>query len=98
MKKITKKEIIEFVRDVVEEYRDWKLEKCGFYIKDNELNSFVSFEGKGIDINVYKENYDEIIYIEDYIKDYKRKEYNLKEIDSIIYEDVNEMISNYNEK
>ncbi|HFL3113313.1 TPA: hypothetical protein ACG3KP_003762, partial [Clostridioides difficile] len=71
---------------------------CGFYIKDNELNSFVSFEGKGIDINVYKENYDEIIYIEDYIKDYKRKEYNLKEIDSIIYEDVNEMINNYNEK
>ncbi|HFL2427535.1 TPA: hypothetical protein ACG3JQ_003650 [Clostridioides difficile] len=98
MKKITKKEIIEFVRDVVEEYQDWKLKSCGFYIKDNELNSFVSFEGKGIDINVYEENYDEIIYIEDYIKDYKRKEYNLKEIDSIIYEDVNEMISNYNEK
>ncbi|CDS90389.1 TPA: hypothetical protein ACHTFF_003719 [Clostridioides difficile] len=98
MKKITKKEIIEFVRDVVGEYQDWKLKSCGFYIKDNELNSFVSFEGKGIDINVYKENYDEIIYIEDYIKDYKRKEYNLKEIDSIIYEDVNEMISNYNEK
>ncbi|MDB0345039.1 hypothetical protein C4S18_01605 [Clostridioides difficile] len=98
MKKITKKEIIEFVRDVVGEYRDWKLKSCGFYIKDNELNSFVSFEGKGIDINVYKENYDEIIYIEDYIKDYKRKEYNLKEIDSIIYKDVNEMINNYNEK
>ncbi|HAU5019984.1 TPA: hypothetical protein JD074_08645 [Clostridioides difficile] len=98
MKKITKKEIIEFVRDVVEEYQDWKLKSCGFYIKDNELNSFVSFEGKGIDINVYEENYDEIIYIEDYIKDYKRKEYSLKEIDSIIYEDVNEMISNYNEK
>ncbi|HCQ5582043.1 TPA: hypothetical protein OLY09_003301 [Clostridioides difficile] len=98
MKKITKKEIIEFVRDVVEEYRDWKLESCGFYIKDNKLNSFISFEGKGIDINVYKENYEEIIYIEDYIKDYKCKEYNLKEIDSIIYEDVNEMISNYNEK
>lgn len=97
MKKITKKEITEFIREVVREYGDWKIEKCGFYIKDNKLNSFISRKGKAVEENVYKETYDEIIYIESYIEEYKRKEYNLKEIDFIVHRDVNEMINNYNE-
>ncbi|MDB0438455.1 hypothetical protein C4R89_02745 [Clostridioides difficile] len=96
MKKITKKEVTQFIREVIREYDDWKLEKCGFYIKDNKLNSFMSHQGKEIDKNIYEEAYDEIIYIENYIEEYRRKEYNLKEIDSIIYENVNEMINNYN--
>ncbi|MGO1044490.1 hypothetical protein ACTPEO_17285 [Clostridioides difficile] len=96
MKKITKKEITQFIREVIREYRDWELEKCGFYIKDNKLNSFISHKGKTVDENVYKETYDEIIYIESYIEEYKHKEYNLKEIDFIVHRDVNEMIDNYN--
>ncbi|MGO1033555.1 hypothetical protein ACTPEU_00445, partial [Clostridioides difficile] len=42
--------------------------------------------------NVYNDTYEEIIYIEDIIEEYRRKEYNLEDVDSIVYDNVNDMI------
>ncbi|HBG7256822.1 hypothetical protein [Clostridioides difficile] len=98
MKKITKKEIKKYVREVINNNFNWKVDKCGFYIKNDLIEFFISYKGQGVDENVYNNTYEEITYIDDIIECYKRKEYNLKDVDTIIYENVNNMIDDYNEQ
>ncbi|EOY7325235.1 hypothetical protein NMJ50_012545 [Clostridioides difficile] len=98
MKKITKKEIKKYVREAVNNSFNWEINKCGFYIKNNEIEFFISYKGQGIDENVYNDAYEEIIYIEDIIEEYRRKEYNLEDVDSIVYDNVNDMINCYDEE
>lgn len=98
MKKITKKEIKKYVREVINNNLNWKVDRCGFYIKNNLIEFFISYKGQGVDENIYNNTYEEIAYIEEVIEEYKRREYNLKDIDTIVYENVNDMINRYNKK
>lgn len=98
MKRMTKKEIKKYVREATSNNFNWKLSRCGFYIKNDKVQFFISYVGQGMDENIYNNDYEEIIYIEDIIEEYRRKEYNLEDIDTIIYENVNNMIYNYNER
>ncbi|EMQ1359361.1 hypothetical protein KWL52_006805 [Clostridioides difficile] len=98
MKKITKKEIKKYVREAISNNFNWEIDKCGFYIKNDSIKFFISYKGQGADENIYNNTYEEIIYIDDIIEDYKRKEYNLKDVDSIVHENVNNMIIDYNEE
>ncbi|EGT4052810.1 HAD family hydrolase [Clostridioides difficile] len=90
MIKFTKEQIKKDINEVLNNYDG--MYECGYYIKDSELNFFINYTGQGMDSNLYNKSYDTITYIQDYIKEYKAKFYNMKDIQENIYENVKEMI------
>ncbi|MCC0649831.1 hypothetical protein [Clostridioides sp. ZZV15-6598] len=90
MIKITKEQIKKDINEVLNNYEG--MYECGYYIKDKELNFFINYTGQGMDCNIYDKSYEAITYMQDYLKEYKAKFYNMKDIQENIYENVKEMI------
>lgn len=45
MKKIIKKEIKKYVREVISNNFNWEIDRCGFYIKNDLIKFFILYKG-----------------------------------------------------
>lgn len=92
--KITKKEIKKFIENVENnsEAFGWRLYRCGYYIKDNDLYSFIAYHGQGLDENIYNDTYDELEELQDIINDCELLK---KDKVNLCYDYIKDMIESY---
>jgi hypothetical protein len=91
MKKITKKEIKEFLKDIKKTHNNmgWKINKAGAYTKDGKIILYLSYVGQSLDANIHNRTYNNRIDFTDMVIDYVyNNEYELKTITDNIYDDI----------
>ena len=94
--KITKEKIRKFVSGVrnTKENMGWCLWQAGAYIKDDEISLYSAYHGQSIDETIYNSTYEELILFTDVIDN--EVEYTQKEAINILYEEIQDMIEEYN--
>ncbi|HGM1465316.1 TPA: hypothetical protein ACKOOP_004145 [Clostridioides difficile] len=103
MKKVTKKEVKVYVRNLVSlvSKHDDELLSCGFYIDNCELKMFCDFKSNGVSSSsLFYFNVVYIVYFTDAIKDYfssQFSKYTLNDLDDIFHYRINNMIDKFNE-
>lgn|SRR5690625_1360524 len=87
------KEIRKLFKDAkdVEENVGWEVYEIGAYLKDGEVKNYVGYTGQGIDANVHNKDYDDIVHITDYYKDYVNGNHELDDAVRLAVDLVNEM-------
>ncbi|HFZ6229819.1 TPA: hypothetical protein ACILPC_003686 [Clostridioides difficile] len=104
MKKVTKKEVKVYVRNLVslvsKHYND-ELISCGFYIDNFELKMFCDFKIDGVSSSsLFHCNIAYIVYFTNAINDYfssQFSKYTLNDLDDIFHYRINNMIDKFNE-
>lgn len=97
IKKITKKEVREFIKDLkIEHQFGWRLWQVGAYIYENKLETYIAYHGQGLDEIVYNDLYSDIVIFTKDIQAWKNGEFNLNETVDNIYEKINDMIKDFN--
>ncbi|MGL4452251.1 MAG: hypothetical protein ACRDDY_04755 [Clostridium sp.] len=89
--KITKKAVLEFVRECKRDKFGWTIYSCGFFTrKDGTLQSYIHYTGQGMNSDLYNGNYVNKVDVNDLIND---REYNQKDKVESIYDTVNDLIN-----
>lgn len=96
IKKEEIKELLEGVKHM-EEVTTWKFYTAGAYILDSEIKLYASYHGQSIDENVYNKLYDDHVCLDHIVEDYLKDEFDLDSAIESIYDEVSEMIENWEE-
>ena len=96
--KITKERIRKFVRNIrnIKRNMGWRLWQTGAYIKNDEISLYSAYHGQSIDETIYNSTYEELILFTEIIDN--EVEYTQKEAVNIIYDEIQEMIEEYEKK
>src|SRR5690625_344559 len=96
-KKEGEKDMVEEVKILFQDAKDveenvgWEVYEIGAYLKDGEVKNYVGYTGQGIDANVHNKDYDDIVHITDYYKDYVNGNHELDDAVRLAVDLVNEM-------
>ncbi len=94
MLKITKKEVRDLLKDAKEVHPlGWTMARCGVFIYNNNVNTFITWQGQSMNEIIYNGEYDDIVYLESFCDE---REYDLKTATDLAYEYVVAMIDQHN--
>ena len=67
-----KKEVKDLFRSIkeVSSNMGWRVYEVGAYLKHDRVALYAAYVGQGIDINVYNKDYDDIVILTEYYKEY----------------------------
>ena len=96
--KITKERIRKFVRNIrnIKRNMGWRLWQTGAYIKNNKVHLYEAYHCQGLNESIYNSTYEESILFTEIIDN--EHEYTQKETINIIYDEIQEMIEEYEKK